>query len=186
MEAGRTVAAGIRLHGSPRFGVPHWNPGTLDPLNPLLSRKVRAPTGKALANSEAAAGRPTADGKCHRNQTALRFALSASEGSRRVRVKKCGKSALSRVATSGMDKPCPVQDQTGKRAGPARYDSRVGRSRSAGNRRSRQMTVTRHSFLLSLDGRGQGEGIRVQNPAYRPASTDNPNTTCQAIRRAPW
>ena len=86
------------------------------------------------------------DGKCHRKDTA---------GLCPVRVKKCGKSALSRVETSGMDKPCLVQDQYENRACPARYDSRVGRLRPAGNCGSRQMTVASHG---------------VQNPAYRPAS----------------
>ena len=93
--------------------------------------------GEALANSEAAGRRRPVDGQCHRNRTALRFVLSASEGPREVRVKKCGKSALSRVATPGMEKPCPVQDQHENRTGPVHLSSRVGRLRRAGNRMPR-------------------------------------------------
>src|SRR5512137_2147715 len=81
-------------------------------------RKVRAPQGKALVKSEAAGRERPVDGKCHRKLPPC--------VTRRVRVKKCGKSALSRAETPGVDKPCPVQDQYGNRTGPVRYDSRVG------------------------------------------------------------
>ena len=85
--------------------------------------------GEALANSEAAVRKRPVDGQCHRNHTAA--CLHA------VRVKKCGKSALSRMATSGMEKPCPVQDQYENRTGPVHLSSRVGRLRRAGNRTPR-------------------------------------------------
>ena len=85
--------------------------------------------GEALVKSEAAGRRRLADGQCHRNHTAA--CLHA------VRVKKCGKSALSCVATPGMEKPCPVQDQYENRTGPVHSSSRVGRLRRAGNRTPR-------------------------------------------------
>ena len=91
--------------------------------------------GEALVKSEAVGRRRPVDGQCHRNQTAA--------SSDAVRVKKCGKSALSRVATRGMEKPCPVQDQYENRTGPVHSSSRVGRLRHAGNRMPRSMTVTR-------------------------------------------
>ena len=85
--------------------------------------------GEALVKSEAAGRRRPVDGQCHRNHTAA--------SSDAVRVKKCGKSALSRVATLGMEKPCPVQDQYENRTGPVHSSSRVGRLRRAGNRTPR-------------------------------------------------
>ena len=85
--------------------------------------------GEALVKREAAGRRRPVDGQCHRNYTAA--CLHA------VRVKKCGKSALSRAVTLGMEKPCPVQDQHENRTGPVHLSSRVGRLRRAGNRTPR-------------------------------------------------
>ena len=137
--------------------------GTLEPLNPrTLSCRGKSGHQRARHSSRArlrAGDRPWTESVTEKTPPGG-VILSASEGPRLVRVKKCGKSALSRVETSGMDKPCLVQDQYENRACPARYDSRVGRLRPAGNCGSRQMTVASHG---------------VQNPAYRPASICPPS-----------
>jgi hypothetical protein len=127
-EAGRTVAPNQRR--SPNAEVRNPDSGVRS-LHFGVAAGEESPStqGEALVKSEAAGRRRPVDGECHRNYTA------APSGA--ARVKKCGKGALSRMATSGMEKPCPVQDQYENRTGPVHSSSRVGRLRHAGNRMPR-------------------------------------------------
>lgn len=132
--------------------------------------------GEALVKSEAAGRRRPVDGKCHRNHTAA--------CAHAARVKKCGKSALSRAVTHGMEKPCPVQDQYENRTGPVHgtgtafrrgkpclYPTKFsGRSLETCGQPHAQ-TNDRHPACLPVRVRTQtGRG---QNSAYRPASYGN-------------
>ncbi len=90
-------------------------------------RKVRAPQGRVPGNAWGPRWRRRGYGKCRRKQTARRLS------SRRVRVKRCGKSAPRRWQQRWQGKPHPEQDQIGTHGrGPRRV--RVGRLRPAATR----------------------------------------------------
>ncbi len=101
-------------------------------------------------------GRP--QGKCHRKQTAPLRAHAL----RRVRVKRCGKSAPRSWQQERQGKPHQEQRQIGVAYGPfpARHPGR--RREASGNGRPRGMVIH------LPQGRGQ-------NPAYRPSGSFHPS-----------
>ena len=79
-------------------------------------RKVRTPQGSAPGNARA--GQP--DGKWHRKYTARRSSSPQGRERRRVRVKRCGKSAPRGRQRTWQAKPRTEQDQIGRRSRTAR------------------------------------------------------------------
>jgi hypothetical protein len=111
-----------------------------------LERKVRAPQDTVVGNAH----RPQGPGKCNRKQTARRGTGDSSPVPRRVRVKRCGKSAPAGQAT-GLARQTPPgarprrkNDGQPSRAGPARKSFRVGRLR-------RRATVALEKWPLSTE-----------------------------------
>jgi hypothetical protein len=85
----------------------------------FYGRKVRSPQGSVPANGREGPNQSGLYGKCHRKYTACHF--------RRVRVKRCGKSAPRPEQFGWQGKPHAEQDQIGEKEWPAPLDSRVGR-----------------------------------------------------------
>ena len=85
---------------------------------PHQGRKVRSPEGSVPANGRG-------------GSLKAGFTESATEkippGDRRVRVKRCGKSAPRLERSSWQGKPHVEQDQIGEEERPAPMNSRVGR-----------------------------------------------------------
>jgi hypothetical protein len=109
-------------------------------------RKVRAPQDTVVGNAH----RPQGPGKCNRKQTARRGTDDSSFVRRRVRVKRCGKSAPAGQAT-GLARQTPPgarprrkNDGQPSRAGPARKSFRVGRLR-------RRATAALEKWSLSTE-----------------------------------
>src|SRR5450759_1612604 len=82
------------------------------------ARKVRTPEGSAPGNARSG----QLEGQWHRKYTAL---SEAARPSRRVRVKRCGKSAPRSWQHGWQAKPRTEQDQIGKRCTPTRRRRRV-------------------------------------------------------------
>jgi hypothetical protein len=125
------------------------------------------------------AHRPQGPGKCNRKQTAQRGTGDSSFVRRRVRVKRCGKSAPAGQAT-GLARQTPPgarphrkNDGQPSRAGPARKSFRVGRLR-------RRATAALEKWSLSTEpGLSARFGLLLSQPL-------SPLSFAPAVRLLPF
>ena len=127
----------------------------------LRERKVRTPQSSVLGNSQA--GKPDGLVAQKTYRPCSRSAGARSAPSRRVRVKRCGKSAPRGWRQTWHAKPHTEQDQIGRRLRAARPKSPGRLLDPASNAGARGMVIS------PPPAQGRGEG--GQNSAYRLAAT---------------